>query len=58
MDGYYKKMLAHCDEYLASVGDSFLNLAATNFGVNAFALTGEAIPNSAAPVCPRTWPRW
>ena len=39
---HYDKMLAHCDEYLDSVGDNFLNLAATNLGVNAFALTGEA----------------
>ena len=23
---YYPKMLAHCDEYLDSVGDNFLNL--------------------------------
>jgi hypothetical protein len=35
-------MLAHCDEYLDSVGDNFLNLAATNLGINAFMLTGEA----------------
>jgi hypothetical protein len=39
---HYDKMLAHCTEYLDSVGDNFLNLAATNLGVNAFALTGEA----------------
>jgi hypothetical protein len=39
---YYPKMLAHCEEYLDSVGDNFLNLAATNLGVNAFALSGEA----------------
>jgi hypothetical protein len=38
----YKKMLAHCDEYLDSVGDNFINLAATNLGLMAFALTGEA----------------
>jgi hypothetical protein len=42
MKEYYPKMLAHCEEYLDSVGDNFLNLAATNLGVNAFALTGEA----------------
>ena len=42
MNEYYPKMLAHCDEYLDSVGDNFLNLAATNLGVHAFALTGEA----------------
>jgi len=42
MKEYYPKMLAHCEEYLDSVGDNFLNLAATNLGVNAYALTGEA----------------
>jgi hypothetical protein len=42
MKDYYPKMLAHCTEYLDSVGDNFLNLAATNLGVNAYALTGEA----------------
>ncbi len=42
MNEYYPKMLAHCEEYLDSVGDNFLNLAATNLGVHAFALTGEA----------------
>lgn len=42
MKTYYKKMLAHCNEYLDSVGDNFLNLAATNLGVNAYMLTGEA----------------
>ena len=42
MKEYYQKMLAHCAEYLDSVGDNFLNLAATNLGMNAFALTGEA----------------
>jgi hypothetical protein len=42
MKEYYPKMLAHCEEYLDSVGDNFLNLAATNLGVHAFALSGEA----------------
>ncbi len=42
LEANYKKMLAHCDEYLDSVGDNFLNLAATNLFVNAYALTGEA----------------
>jgi len=42
MQTYYPKMLAHCTEYLDSVGDNFLNLAATNLGVNAYMLTGEA----------------
>ncbi len=42
LEANYKKMLAHCDEYLDSVGDNFLNLAATQLAVNAYALTGEA----------------
>jgi len=37
----YKKMLAHCDEYLDSVGDNPLNLASTILGLNAYMLTGE-----------------
>jgi hypothetical protein len=37
----YDKMLAHCAEYLDSVGDHPLNLAATGLALNAFALTGE-----------------
>jgi hypothetical protein len=37
----YAKMLAHCDEYLDSVGDHPLNLAATGLALNAYALTGE-----------------
>ncbi|MBC8167805.1 MAG: hypothetical protein H7Y20_18285 [Bryobacteraceae bacterium] len=37
----YDKMLSHCPEYLDSVGDNFLNMAATNLGVSAFALTAE-----------------
>jgi len=42
MRTHYKKMLAHCTEYLDSVGDNFLNLAATNLALNAYMLTGEA----------------
>ena len=42
LEANYQKMLSHCDEYLDSVGDNFLNLAATNLAVNAYALTGEA----------------
>ncbi len=42
MKAWYPRMLAHCAEYLDSVGDNFLNLAATNLAANAFALTGEA----------------
>lgn len=38
----YKKMLAHCDEYLDSAGDNFLNLASTNLFVNAYGITGDA----------------
>jgi hypothetical protein len=41
LEANYKKMLAHCDEYLDSVGDSPLNLASTILGLNAYMLTGE-----------------
>ncbi|MGH9628831.1 MAG: hypothetical protein ACRD7E_10950, partial [Bryobacteraceae bacterium] len=41
MEKSYEKMLAHCTEYLDSVGDNFLNLAATGLALNAFALTHE-----------------
>lgn len=41
LNANYKKMLAHCDEYLDSVGDNSLNLASTILGLNAFALTGN-----------------
>ena len=41
LEEWYPRMLAHCEEYLDSVGDNFLNLAATLLGVNAYALTGE-----------------
>ncbi len=41
MAKYYPKMLAHCEEYLDSVGDNPLNLAATNLALNAYMLTGE-----------------
>ena len=34
-------MLAHCKDYIDSVGDHPLNMASTNLGVNAFALTQE-----------------
>ena len=37
----YDKMLAHCTEYVDSVGDSWLNLAATNLSLNAYMLTHE-----------------
>ena len=38
----YDKMLAHCTEYVDSVGDSWLNLAATNLGLNAYMLDHES----------------
>jgi len=41
LNQHYKKMLAHCDEYLDSSGDNFLNLASTILGMNAYMLTGE-----------------
>ncbi len=41
LEEWYPRMLAHCEEYLDSVGDNFLNLAATLLSVNAYALTGE-----------------
>lgn len=41
LEANYKKMLSHCDEYLDSVGDNFLNLASTILGLNAYMLTGE-----------------
>jgi hypothetical protein len=41
LEANYQKMLSHCDEYLDSVGDNFLNLASTILGLNAYALTGE-----------------
>ena len=37
----YDKMLAHCAEYLDSVGDHPLNLAATNLGLRAYMLTHD-----------------
>jgi hypothetical protein len=37
----YEKMLAHCKEYLDSVGDHPLNLGATGLALNAFALTHD-----------------
>ncbi len=42
MRTYYPKMLAHCTEYLDSVGDNPLNLAATILGLDAYMLTGDA----------------
>jgi len=42
LNAYYPKMLAHCKEYIDSVGDHPLNLASTNLGLNAFAMTQQA----------------
>ncbi|MCB1018284.1 MAG: hypothetical protein KDC27_00075, partial [Acidobacteria bacterium] len=42
LEKWYPRMLAHCEGYLDSVGDNFLNLGATLLGLNAYALTGEA----------------
>jgi hypothetical protein len=41
LEANYKKMLAHCDEYLDSAGDNFLNLASTILNLNAYMLTGD-----------------
>ena len=38
---WYPRMLAHCEEYLDSVGDNFLNMGATLLGLNGYALTHE-----------------
>jgi len=41
LEKWYPRMLAHCTEYLDSVGDNWLNLAATLLHTNAYMLTGE-----------------
>ncbi len=41
LEKWYPRMLAHCDEYLDSVGDNFLNMGATLLGVSSYALTGK-----------------
>ena len=41
LEAQYQKMLAHCAEYLDSVGDTPINLAATVLGLDAYMLTGE-----------------
>ncbi|MCP5117879.1 MAG: hypothetical protein GY953_44230, partial [bacterium] len=41
LETYYPKMLAHCTEYLDSVGDNNLNLGATILATNAYMLTHE-----------------
>ncbi len=41
LEKWYPRMLAHCAEYLDSVGDNPLNLASTNLALNAYMLTGE-----------------
>ncbi|MBL8216606.1 MAG: hypothetical protein JNK87_38160 [Bryobacterales bacterium] len=42
LNEYYPKMLAHCKDYLDSVGDHPLNMGTTGLGVQSFALTGDA----------------
>ncbi|MCS7023560.1 MAG: hypothetical protein NZV14_02080 [Bryobacteraceae bacterium] len=39
---YYPKMLAHCKDYLDSVGDHPLNLAATHLALNAYMTTHDS----------------
>jgi len=41
LEEWYPRMLAHCEEYLDSVGDNSLNMAATLLTLNAYALTHE-----------------
>jgi hypothetical protein len=41
LESVYDKMLAHCAEYLDSVGDHPLNLASTGLALNAYMLTGD-----------------
>ena len=41
LNSVYDKMLAHCADYLDSVGDHPLNLASTGLALNAYILTGE-----------------
>ena len=41
LETWYPRMLAHCDEYLDSVGDHPLNLGATLLGLNAYMLSGQ-----------------
>ncbi len=41
LDSVYEKMLAHCAEYIDSVGDHPLNLGTTGLALNAYALTGD-----------------
>jgi hypothetical protein len=42
LQSVYEKMLAHCAEYIDSVGDHPLNLAATNLGLRAYMLTHDS----------------
>ena len=41
LEKWYPRMLAHCEEYLDSVGDHPLNMISTLLGINAYMLTGE-----------------
>ena len=40
LEEWYPRMLAHCEEYLDSVGDNPLNMGATLLGLNAYMLSG------------------
>ena len=42
LEAWYPRMLAHCEEYLDSVGDHPLNMGATLLGLNAYMLSGES----------------
>ncbi len=42
LEAWYPRMLAHCDQYLDSVGDHPLNMGATLLALNAYMLSGEA----------------
>ncbi len=41
LEAWYPRMLAHCEEYLDSVGDHPLNMGATLLGLNAYMLTAD-----------------
>ncbi len=41
LEEWYPRMLAHCDEYLDSVGDHPLNMGSTLLALNAYMLSGE-----------------
>jgi hypothetical protein len=41
LEAWYPRMLAHCEEYIDSVGDNSLNLVATILSLNTYALTHD-----------------